>query len=127
MKMYIPGYKFGWIGGRMTIQESDIHRLENLLDGKIINSRTKTYHCIFIDETCIVFSETGDTEKVMIPVDVALEWINALKSGLIHHSMNAREMRKVVAPKSKWARYQHGFETHLHSIVLAWNQQRLED
>jgi len=66
-------------------------------------------------------------ELVMIPVIVALEWINALESGLINRKMNAREMRKIIAPHSEWAPYQHGFETHLQAIVLAWNLQRLDD
>jgi hypothetical protein len=125
--MYIPGYNLRVSGEQMAIQESDYQRLENLLDGKIISSKRKTYHCVFIDETCIVFSETGETMKVMIPVEVALEWVNALESELIHPSMSAREMRQLIAPRSEWAPFQHGFETHLQAIVLAWHQQRLDD
>ena len=110
----------------MAVQESQIHRLEKLLDGKIIKSKRKTYHCTHIDEMCIVFSETEDTEQVMIPVDVALEWVSALETGLIQSSMTAREMRDIITPLSDWAKYQHGFETHLQAIVLSWNQSHFE-
>ena len=105
----------------MTTQVSQYSKLESLLDGKIITSKRKTYHCSHIDEMCIVFSETGDTKQVMIPVVVALEWISALESGLINMEMTSRAMREVVAKDSSWAPYQHGFETHLHAIVLTWH------
>jgi len=105
----------------MTGQVSQYSKLESLLDGKIITSKRKTYHCSHIDEMCIVFSETGDTKQVMIPVVVALEWISALENGIINPNMDARTMRDIVKLGSDWAPYQHGFETHLHAIVLTWH------
>jgi hypothetical protein len=78
-------------------------------------------------ESMVNLNHRNFAELVMIPVIVALEWINALESGLINRKMNAREMRKIIAPHSEWAPYQHGFETHLQAIVLAWNLQRLDD
>ena len=110
----------------MAVQESQISRLEKLLEGRIIKSKRKTYHCNFIDGNCIIFSESGDTKQVMIPVVVALEWISALENGRIQSSMTAREMRNIIAPGSEWAKYQHGFETHLQAIVLSWNQSHFE-
>ena len=104
----------------MATQMNRFSKLESLLDGNIISSKRKTYHCSHIDEMCIVFSETDETQQVMIPVVVALEWISALDSGSINISMTSREMRKIVARNSSWAPYQHGFETHLHAIVLTW-------
>ena len=104
----------------MTTQISQYSKLESLLDGKIITSKRKTYHCSHIDDMCIVFSETGETRQVMIPVVVALEWISALESGLIDIGMTSRAMREVVVRDSSWAPFQHGFETHLHAIVLTW-------
>ena len=105
----------------MTNQVSSYAKLESLLDGKIISSKKKTYHCTHVDEMCIVFSETGETKKVMIPVIVALEWISALQDGRINSKMTARTMRDIVKLDSEWAPYQHGFSTHLHAIVLTWH------
>lgn len=105
----------------MANQVSSYAKLESLLDGKIITSKRKTYHCSHIDDMCIVFSETGETRQVMIPVVVALEWISALESGLINIGMTSRAMREVVVRDSSWAPFQHGFETHLHAIVLIWH------
>jgi len=105
----------------MTTQVSQYSKLESLLDGRMITSKRKTYHCSHIDEMCIVFSETGDTKQVMIPVVVALEWISALESGLINMEMTSRAMREAVVKDSSWAPYQHGFDTHLHAIVLTWH------
>ena len=105
----------------MANQVSSYAKLESLLDGKIITSKRKTYHCSHIDEQCIIFSETGETKQVMIPVVVALEWISALESGLINMGMTSRAMREVVVRDSSWAPFQHGFETHLHAIVLTWH------
>ena len=105
----------------MANQVSSYAKLESLLDGKIITSKRKTYHCSHIDEQCIIFSETGKTKQVMIPVVVALEWISALESRLINMGMTSRAMREVVVRDSSWAPFQHGFETHLHAIVLTWH------
>lgn len=105
----------------MTNQVSHYSKLESLLDGKIITSKRKTYHCSHIDEQCIIFSETGETKQVMIPVVVALEWISAFESGQIDMGMTSRAMREIVVRGSSWAPYQHGFETHLHAIVLTWH------
>ena len=108
-------------GDVMATQMNQFSKLESLLDGNIISSKRKTYHCSHIDEMCIVFSETDKTQQVMIPVVVALEWISALESGLINMSMTSRAMREIVTRNSSWAPYQHGFETHLHAILLTWH------
>jgi len=105
----------------MATQMNQFSKLESLIDGNIISSKRKTYHCSHIDEMCIVFSETDETQQVMIPVVVALEWISALESGLINMSMTSRAMRKIVTRNSSWAPYQHGFETHLHAILSTWH------
>ena len=105
----------------MNGQVSRFSKLEALLDGKIINSKTKTYYCSHIDEQCIIFSETDQTKQVMIPVVVALEWVSALESGLIDIGMKARSMREIVSRNSSWAPYHHGFESHLNAIVLTWH------
>ena len=91
-----------------------------MLHGRIIPSKRTAYHCCHVDEMCIVFSESEGTQKVMIPTDVALEWIGAYEFGLIDLKMDSRKMRDVVKSHSEWASFQHGFETHLGALVHAW-------
>ena len=99
-------------------------RLQNLLEGEQISSAKTIYHCCHIDELALVFSESDGTKKVMIPTDVALEWIAALEFGLIDESMDARMMREKIKVYSEWAPYQHGFETHLRAIVTSWENAK---
>ena len=80
-----------------------------------------------IDERCTIFAESTSTRKVMIPTDLILEWVAAYNLGIIVSTMSAREMREKVAPKSDWARYQHGFETHLKAVVYTWAENKLRD
>ena len=108
----------------MVSQQSEFSRLEKILDGKIISSKQKTYHCSHIDYQCIIFSETAQTKQVMLPVVVALEWISALETGLININMTGREMRGIVAPRSDWAKQIHSFDTHLWAIVQAWHNSK---
>ena len=96
-------------------------RLQHLLEGSEITAPKTTYHCCHVDELALVFSESDGTKKVMIPTDVALEWISALEFGFIDDSMDARAMREKIKDCSEWAPFQHGFETHLRAIVVAWH------
>jgi hypothetical protein len=108
----------------MAIPTTRYARLHELLHGRVIASMNTTYHCCHIDELCIVFSESEGTRKVMIPTDVVLEWIAAYEFGIIDINMNARSMRDKVKNHSEWASYQHGFETHLKALVLAWDSAK---
>ena len=56
----------------------------------------------------------------MLPTDLILEWIQALEFGLIDVGEHPREMRDKVKTRSRWAAYQHGFETHLAAVVATW-------
>ena len=62
---------------------------------------------------------------MMIPTDVALEWVGAYEFGLITTSTSSRKMRDVVKSHSDWAPFQHGFETHLSAIVSAWANHKM--
>ena len=101
-------------------------RLRNLLQGRVITSKRTVYHCLHVNETSIVFSGTEGTGKVMIPTEVALEWIDALDSGKINLGMTSRKMRNTIKTQSNWSAYQHGFETHLSSLVYAWSEAPAE-
>ena len=105
----------------MNDANTTFNKLRNLLKGRVISSKRTVYHCIHICETSIIFSQTDGTGKVMIPTEVALEWIEAFQSGKINLGMKSREMRDLVKSRSEWASYQHGFETHLSSLVQAWS------
>ena len=98
--------------------------LRELLEGKEIAAMKTTYHCCHVDELALIFSESDGTRKVMIPTDVALEWISALEFGITDESMDARTMRDRIKPHSEWAPYQHGFETHLRAIVQVWRDAK---
>ena len=96
-----------------------LNRLLNLLEKPIPGSNV-TYVCEYADAHCMVFEPTNSRNRVMIPTDIALEWIHALELGVINLGMGAREMRKTIVERSEWSSYNHGFETHLHAIVKAW-------
>ncbi len=97
-------------------------KLKGLLDKEALKSKIAEYDCSYVDSQCIVFSESEGTRKVMIPTDVALEWISALEMGVVNLDMTAREMRNKIARSSDWAPYQHGFETHLFAILHLWSK-----
>jgi len=91
-----------------------------LLNGRRIFSSRAQYYCSHADEQSIVFARTPDTGKIMIPTELAIEWVRAYEHGLINLNMTSREMRGIVQGNSDWAAYQHGFETHLQAIVKTW-------
>ena len=99
-------------------------RLRELLLNQTVSSDRAQYNCIHMDELCTVFAESEGTRKVMIPTDVVLEWVSAYDMGKIRASMSAREMRDKVAPRSHWAPYQHGFETHLKAVIITWTKSK---
>jgi len=99
-----------------------VTKLISLLNGKTIKSASSEYRCDHADEVVIIFDPTKDTKKIMIPTDLAMEWVQAFEFGLINMEMNARFMRDIVKDHSTWAAYQHGFESHLYAIVKTWSQ-----
>ena len=107
----------------MTIPTSRYGILKNLLENRVISSKKTTYHCCHIDGLAIVFSESDGTKKVMLPTDMVLEWIAAYEFGIINAGMLARDMRNQMTLHSDWAPFQHGFETHLMAIILAWSKK----
>ncbi len=103
----------------MNNQES----LIQLLNGKTISSARSAYRCTVANETIILFALSENTNKVMLPTDLVLEWISAYETGVITLNDKARDMRDKITPRSSWAKYQHGFETHLFAIVSAWAEK----
>jgi hypothetical protein len=92
----------------------------SLLNGKKIAHKRGTYRCETANQSVVVFSESDTTGRVMLPTDMVLEWVQAYEFGLIKLEDKARTMRLKVIPSSRWAPFQHGFETHLAAIVAAW-------
>lgn len=101
-----------------------VSEIISLLNGKKIGHKRGTYHCETADESVVVFSESDTTGRVMLPTDMVLEWVQAYEFGLIKPEDKARTMRLKVIPSSRWAPFQHGFETHLAAIVAAWAERR---
>ena len=97
-----------------------MQELVQLLDGKKISAGRSEYHCLSADGSCVVFGLSETTKKVMLPTELVLEWIQGFESAVISLDDSAREMRKKIAPRSSWAPFQHGFETHLYAIVSTW-------
>jgi hypothetical protein len=60
----------------------------------------------------------------MLPTDLVLEWVQAYEFGLINIENTARDMRGKVVASSRWAPFQHRFETHLAAIVGAWHERK---
>jgi hypothetical protein len=101
-----------------------VTQIISLLDGKQIAHKRGTYLCEVANEAVVVFRETATTGRVMLPTDLVLEWVQAYEFGLIQPEDKARTMRLKVIPSSRWAPFQHGFETHLAAIVAAWAAQK---
>lgn len=99
---------------------SRLQNIADFLNGRTIPSGKSEYHCLSATPECIVFGLSDKTRKVMIPTEVALEWIQAVESGVVDGDETAREMREKIAPRSSWAPFQHGFETHLKAITVSW-------
>jgi hypothetical protein len=95
-------------------------KIISMLNGQTIQGARKEYYCSNADETAIIFAPTPKTKKIMIPAELALEWIQAYQFGLINLTMTARQMRQIVQDHSVWAAFLHGFETHLYAIVKTW-------
>jgi hypothetical protein len=92
----------------------------SLLNGKTICGSRKEYYCSHADDTAIIFSPTPDTKKIMIPTDLAMEWIQSYNFGLINLKMKSREMRDIVQKHSVWSKFQHGFGSQMYAIVKTW-------
>ena len=101
-------------------ESNRILALRNLLENKAVSSGHTDYTCAYFDDACIIFAATEKTKTVMIPTDVALEWVMAYDFGIIKLEDGARGMRDKIKDRSKWASYHHGFETHLYAIVKTW-------
>ena len=83
-------------------------------------SKKVTYRAEKVTKDFIVFLPTATTGKVMLPMEMIVEWLKAYDEGLIkiHHS--PREMRTLVQESSRWANQLHSFETHLAAIIHRW-------
>lgn len=95
-------------------------QIKKCIYNEYLESERAVYKCIKINKYCTIFEQNGSTKRVMIPTDVILEWVSAYNLKKIQFTMSAREMRKIIAPHSLWAPYQHGFETHLKAVIMKW-------
>ncbi len=100
-----------------------IKQLVSLLKRGPLKASRVDYNCEEANEDYILFAESDTTGRVMIPTDLALEWIQAYEFGLIEIGEQPRSMREKIKKSSRWAPYQHGFDTQLAAIVRAWSEK----
>lgn len=82
--------------------------------------KNKFYHCIHIDQHCMIFDKNEDSGKAIIPTEVALEWIEAFETGLVYEHYTGKERKSEISESSTWSGYCHGFTSHLDAIVRAY-------
>jgi len=109
-----------FVGGVIGSKKS---RLISMLTGKVIQSSRSAYRCIHADSISIVFEGTDKTKAVIIPTDLAMEWVEAQDRGDITDSMRLKRKRKIVSKTSRWSSYLHGSESHLNAIIQEWNKE----
>ena len=100
-------------------------QLVELLHEKPIEGRRKgnQYTCIHADFKCIIFDSTSKSKKIMLPMDVVIEWIEAYRSGEIYPEYASKLKRKIITGNSPWSTTLHSFESHLSAILDAYIEQ----
>ena len=84
------------------------------------SKKGNTYSCLHADLNCIVFDSNSKSKKVMIPMDVASEWIEAYLGKKIYPEWKSRLKRDTITEYSLWSTTLHSFESHLSAILMAY-------
>jgi hypothetical protein len=95
-------------------------QLIQLLNGRTIHGSRSEFYCTHADNQAILFAPTPDTGKIMIPTDLAVEWVRAYQHKRINLQMPTQEIRTIVKVNSEWAAFLHGFDSQLYAIVKTW-------
>jgi len=100
-------------------------QLIELLHEKTIAGRKKgnQYTCIYAGYKCVIFDSNSNSKKIMLPMDVIIEWIEAYRSGEIYPEYSSKLKRKTVTENSPWSTTLHSFESHLTAILDAYIEQ----
>jgi len=115
---YVPS-SFGHAMGNLRPQ------LVSLLHNQSIEGAIKgnSYTCTHADFYCIIFDSNSKSKKVMLPMDVALEWIEAYLDGKIYPEYKSRDKRDIITEYSTWSTTLHSFESHLNAILRAYIEE----
>lgn len=82
-----------------------------------------TYKAEKVTDDFVVFCATTSTARVMVPLEVVVEWLEAYEKRRFRASTSPREMRDIVKKESNWAKQMHSFETHLAAVVRSWSKK----
>jgi hypothetical protein len=102
-------------------------QLVELLHEKTISGQMKnnTYTCIHADYKCVIFDSNNKSKKVIIPMDIVIEWVSALIDRGIYLEYKSRLKRDIITKTSPWSTTNHSFESHLNAILHAYNNEFL--
>jgi len=84
------------------------------------SKKGNAYSCLHVDLNCIIFDSNSKSKKVMIPMDVASEWIEAYLARKIYPEWKSRLKRDTITECSLWSTTLHSFESHLSAILMAY-------
>ena len=98
-----------------------------LLNGKTIQGikKNNSYACIHAGYRCIIFDSNNTSKKVMIPMDIAIEWVQALIDSKIYIEYAGRLKRDTITKNTVWSTTNHSFESHLNAILRLYNDKYL--
>ena len=102
-------------------------QLIQLLHEKTIQGikKNNSYTCIHAGYKCIIFDSNKTSKKVMIPMDIAIEWIQALIDSKIYIEYTSRLKRDTITKDTVWSTTNHSFESHLNAILRIYNEKYL--
>jgi hypothetical protein len=98
----------------------DSRRILQWLDGRSFPSKRVVYTVERVTQDFVLFAATPSTGRVMIPLEVVIEWITAYSLGKLKAHQSPREMRTTAQKGSGWAKQLHSFETHLAAVIQQW-------
>ena len=102
-------------------------QLIQLLHEKTIQGikKNNSYTCIHAGYKCIIFDSNKTSKKVMIPMDIAVEWVQALIDSKIYIEYTSRLKRNTITQDTLWSTTNHSFESHLNAILRTYNEKYL--
>ena len=102
-------------------------QLIELLHEKTIQGikKNNSYTCVHAGYKCIIFDSNKTSKKVMIPMDIAIEWVQALIDSKIYIEYTSRLKRNTITQDTLWATTNHSFESHLNAILRIYNEKYL--
>ena len=115
---YVPPTSRSYMGNIRPQLVSLLH--QKTIDGAL---KSNSYTCTHADFYCILFDSNSKSKKVMVPMDVAIEWVEAYLTGQIYPEWKSRLKRDTITKYSTWSTTLHSFESHLNAILRAYIEE----